>query len=360
VFDGSVGDLAEKMRILSCDEMLRRKISRPFAVIGAPLGEFYQQKPPASWIQSAGPAELPGLLVCVLVDDPQPLAQTLETLRAGAPVDTRVVLLHAALADPAGKEGRRGVATWFLGGLYTPTDADGTPLNPADIRTAGALLVIKSGDELTGEYLRRGLAMLGRQPQIAFVAGWIQSLSQKRSHLDTTPFDAVAEIAPFLRDTPFSRALMRTEPGKLLIDLFDPRAGRLGELGYLWRINTGDACGLVIPKVMLTRSDPPEPIIDQQTLDYLFLQDLSPVRKLRLARFPLSLADRAQTLRQFSLEWNISHPVVFDLNRIQSRLAASRLSQWMAHAPGLKKALRRMVEITFSSVARLMALSRKH
>jgi hypothetical protein len=240
-------------------------------------------------------------------------------------------------------EGRRAgdgigeAASWFLGGLYVPEDLNGSALNPTEIQTAETLLILKAGDVLDYDYLRRGLAVLQRQPQIAFVGSWKRVKTWAGSRLETLPLDAVLEIAPFLQSSPFNRFIMRTPPGELLIDLFDPRAGRLGELDYLWRLNEKDSSGLIIPKALVTPSGKAEPILNQASLDYILLKDENLARKERLARFNLTLARRDRVLRRFHYDMYAGSALVYRINRLVSGLATSRLSKSMDRLPWVKK-----------------------
>jgi glycosyltransferase involved in cell wall biosynthesis len=343
VFDGTVSDLADKMSLLSADENLRRKISRPYSVTAEPLGDFYANPPKESWINNGAEAVFSNLLVCILIDDSKGLNRTRHSLRGAIEAGVRLVLMRSV------PEGRRAgdkigrAASWFLGGLYVPEDLNGSALNPTEILTAEMLLILKAGDVLDDDYLRRGLTVLQRQSQIAFVGSWKHVKTWLGSRLETLPLDAVLEIAPFLQSSPFNRFIMRTPPGELLIDLFDPRAGRLGELDYLWRLDDEDSSGLIIPKALVTPSDKAEPILNQASLDYIFLKDENPERKERLARFNLTLARRARVLRRFHYEMYAGSALVYRINRIVSWLATSSLSKSMDRIPWVKKPISYLV-----------------
>ena len=91
---------------------------------------------------------------------------------------------------------------------------------------------------------------------------------------------------------------MRTAPEKLLIDLFPSGAGIWGELAYLWDLDIGRQCGVVIPEVLVTRQAEAARDIDPATLAYLVFRDASTWRKARLARYLLEVW--GQTKRQWS------------------------------------------------------------
>jgi glycosyltransferase involved in cell wall biosynthesis len=339
VFDGTVSDLADKMSVLSADEALRRKISCPYSVTAEPLGDFYANPPRESWIKTGADAAFSNLLVCILVDNPKGLDRTLHSLRKFYEQGVRLVFMYPIPEKGTSDVGISDAAAWFLGGLYVPEDISGATLNPTEILTGEMLLILEAGDVLDDDYLRRGLAILQRQSQITFVGSWKRVKTWTGSRLETLPLDAVLEIAPFLQSRPFNRFIMRTPPGELLIDLFDPRAGRLGELEYLWRLDAKDSSGLIIPRALVTCSDKAEPILNQASLDYILLKDENPERKERLARFNLTLARRDRVLRRFHYEMYAGSALVYRINRVVSTVATSRLSKWMDRFPGIKKTI---------------------
>ncbi|MFM8321059.1 MAG: glycosyltransferase family 4 protein, partial [Chloroflexota bacterium] len=98
IFDGSVSDLAEKMRQLSSDASLRRRITRPYPVAQQQLAAFYPDPPKNSWINPTPDSPLPELLVCILVDQSHRLPQTLQALGPCLPAGARVVLMQPATA----------------------------------------------------------------------------------------------------------------------------------------------------------------------------------------------------------------------------------------------------------------------
>lgn len=358
VFDGTVSDLAEKISLLSTDESLRRKISRPYPVTDQPLGDFYTHLPTKTWIQTEAPPAPASLLVCILVDDPKDLDRTLHSLQTAVVDDMHIVLMHPVRKEKATHTKSVGAAVWFLGRLYAPQDESGTPVNPTEILTTETLLILKAGDLLQPDYLPRSLMVLQRQPQIAFVGSWKQVKKGFGVRLAALPLDAVSEIAPYIQSSPFSRFVMRTRPNRLLIDLFDPRAGRLGELKYLWQLETENSSGLVIPLPLVSRSDKPEPILGHPALDYIILQDDTPFRKARLARFNLSLANRARVLRHFQYELDFSHPLMYKMHRVKYRIATSRFSKWMDRLPWIKKAMRLSVEGIYSIISSVHSAAR--
>lgn len=359
-FDGTVSDLGEKMRLLSTDETLRSRLKRPYTIHEQMLGDFYSTAPKESWIKTGDLGKMPELLICILVDEPSGLEVTLKSIPNDSSQNIRVMLMFpVAEKNPTESKGA-GAYTWFLGRMYLPQDLQGNPINPIGIQTAEALLILKSGDILEPDYLPRSLAILRCQPQIAFVGCWKNKRQGGRYRIDTLPLDAIMEIIPYLRSNPINRFVMRTEPGRLLIDLFDPRAGRLGELDYLWRQVTPQTSGVLIPQAFVTCHEREKDLLDQPTLDYLILKDTDPVRKERLARFNLSLANRSKVLRRFQYDRDLGHPILFPLHRAIHKLATSRVSKWMDRLPWLKKVLRISLISFWAVTNRLLVLLRRN
>jgi len=283
LFDGSVEDLTRQMERLAADADLRDRLTLPYPVATAPMGDFYERPLKESWIERQTPARRPSLLVGLIEDGPERTAATLEALAESRVANMRVIRLRAADEDPA------GAATWLLGALRTLHDHEGNSLLPTEVRTGETLLILRGGDVPHPEYLGRCLDTLARQPQIAFVGSWKQIVAGGDVRIEAFPLDAVAELAPLRGASPFSRYVLRTVPDKLLIDLFPPSAGLWGESAYLWDLDSGRQCGLTIPEVLLSQPAEPAAAISQSTLAYLVLRDKSPWRKTRLTRYLLEL-----------------------------------------------------------------------
>jgi hypothetical protein len=192
-------------------------------------------------------------------------------------------------------------------------------------------LVLQAGDTVDPRYIEVGLETLARQEQLAFVGSWRYVLSKKGRIIETFPFDAALELLPLSGTTLFSRFILRTVPGNLLIDLFDPRAGRLGELAYLWKLDDGEHCGILIPEPWITQASKDEDVLKSNAFDYLILQDKNPWRKQRLARYLLALQQRGAVLPvelapAANLIWGRSAG-----RQWADWLRASPFSRWLSH-----------------------------
>lgn len=284
VCDGSVSDLARQMQRMSRDGELRKRLSAPFPVADKPLGDFYAGALPASWIQMDTPGQRPTLLVCVIDDSATQAGMTLAALDQSGVASMQIVVLK-----PAPLEGGSGSATWWLGALYTLHERTGQALAPTAVRTAEALVILRAGDIPRPEYLTRCLDVMARQDQIAFVGSWKCIRDGAEGVLQTFPIESLLEVLPFQKLSAFTRCVMRTPQGVLLIDLFDSRAGVYGELAYLWRLDSDHQCGLTIPELLMSQAKEPSPAFDRKLLPYLVMQDVSPWRKARWSRYLLTL-----------------------------------------------------------------------
>lgn len=269
-FNGSVSDLTQQMQTLATDATLRARLQKPYSVSENPLGAFYDGPFQPTWIQPV-PKTNPSLLVCILGTDSEAMATTLDTVSNEA--DS--IILGYPHTDPALSP------SWFLGQLYSWFDVAQQPIVATNIQTGDALLILRAGDVVSPGYLAQSVQTLARQPQLSFVTCW-----HKAGHaLDLFPWDAALELWPILRNDPLSRAVMRTPPQQLLVDLFDPRLSTLSEIGYLWHLEDTCGPGITIPDVLLHTAlwtdDPP----NLNVLSHLLVRDTSTWRHKRLANY---------------------------------------------------------------------------
>jgi glycosyltransferase involved in cell wall biosynthesis len=284
VFDGTTSDLTRQMIRLCEDSELRQRISRCFPVAGAPVCGFYDGPFEPTWITRQPRRPQASLLVAILTNsgvDPR-LAATLAALDRATIEDMQIAIL-----EPSSDGSQTPV--WLLGALRAARGRDGTPMEASRLRTTDALLVLCAGDQPDASYLSRCLETLARQPQLGFIGCWKEVQSAGGSTLETFPLDAALELVPFLDVSPFSRVVMRTQPGRLLVDLFDLRAGFFGELAYLWKLEAAGCFGLVIPAILLYQASERRTALGPNVLSYLIMQDSSPWRSARLSRYLVAL-----------------------------------------------------------------------
>lgn len=354
VFDGTASNLAEKMKQLRLDDALRQRITRPYPVVQQTLDAYYQEMPRHSWINKPSEPEILSLLVCIICDQTEGLASTLESLKAADIPGLQIALLYPVGEDnrinPSGGslvESHRddiqtAIPIWLLDKMYAIYDLAGRALTPTELVTSQALLLLSSGDTVERRYLQLGLSTLARQTQINYVSCFRTIHAGAQELVDTFPIDAATELTPFLAAELFTRAILRTRPGRLLIDLFDPRAGRYGELDALWCLETAGETGIVIPEVLVHVKASEPPLMEDKALDYIILQEDNPWRNSRLKRFPLTLADRSRVLREQVVIESRDEDQPVGLTglwrRAYNALGHSRLNRWVnRHTPWAKR-----------------------
>ena len=165
--------------------------------------------------QSGQPLDL---LICLLVDRPADLEKSLVSLRPLLSDQVQLVILRPHQDDKSSQ-----AVAWFLGKLYAFEDQDGKALLPTEVVTRRAILALKAGDLVDPEFLTVSLQALQRHEQVNYVGSWQRYRRGKWSRVVTFPLDAAGELAPFLDQPILSRAVLRCQPGLLLLDLFDPR-----------------------------------------------------------------------------------------------------------------------------------------
>lgn len=349
VFDGTVSHLALQMAHLSLDDGLCARIARPYPLTENPLGDFYTAPPKPSWItgatndldrKSQPDAALlasKSLLLCVLCDDAILRPSVLDSFTSSLPGEILTVI-----ARPITDQDPSGVITWFLGRLVKFENDQGEALDPVQIRTTQSLLVLQAGDSIDPGFVEIGLTTLQKQPQLTFVGSWKWIQEGSKRKIETLPFDAVPELLPIMGRTPYSRFILHTQPGRLLIDLFDVRAGKFGELAYLWKLASDSTCGLMIPQPKVSCAIDDAPDLKAKELDYLIIRDNQCNRKTRLSRLPLSLNDRSIVLRNLNYE---EYPDVYLAKRsaLERYLRGSILFTWLERTPRMKQNIKRIL-----------------
>ncbi len=285
-FEGGASGLARQMQVLESSPALLEQLSRPFQPPPAdPLGFYRGLPPPAAPPAPAAPA--PGLLVAVLEDSPDgpALRRTLAALAAAPAEGMRCVVLRADAHND-----QTAAPVRFLGGLYSFFTPEGAPLAPAAVLTEGALLLLRAGDEPLPGFLAGCLGALACGRGIGFAGSWAWVQSGRRAWPQTHPLAAMLELAPFEIQSNLTRCVMRTPPGVPLAELFDQRAGRLGEIAYLWGLETPETCGIDVPALLLRRRAEPPWREPPPELPYLVQRNASAPRSRRLAKALVMLA----------------------------------------------------------------------
>lgn len=240
VYEGRTDDLVSRMEEMIDDGPLRERLCRPYAIATEPLGTFYAEPRALDPLVRAH-STLPRVLAVVLCEGASDSGPTLAALDAQAHRPEATLVLHAA--DP-GDASNRGESFWWLGKMWRT--ATSTPGHAAGVRTLDALVILRAGDVPDPAWLKSCSTALANRPGVAFAGTW-----GTREHEGTTrPVPSILDLAPetypFEQGQRTTRAVVRTAPDQLLIDVLDPVLAGLGEIGLIWK-----AVGECGPGVML-------------------------------------------------------------------------------------------------------------
>lgn len=333
LFDGTVKDLAQQMKTLLQNSELRERIRSPYSLTRNPLGAFYEAPFEGSWIRTEDRANnRPSLLVCILDDGKHPVHKTIQSLGLQSIENLRPILLQP-LSDRSDAESG---AIWFLGRLHSAVDLQGNRLSTHRLETKDALLILRAGDVVQRSYLSTCLDVLARQPELSFVGCWKQVRGRGGARLDTFPIDAALELIPFSDLPLLSRVVMRTQPGNLLLDLFDPRLMQMGEVGYLWDLEGSSGPGVLIPDPMIERSEDDFATRNERLLSYLILRDSNKTRKARLANYLVTVRLAQDGPELPPAETTLAQELAVMVKAIE----ASKLGRIIARYPGVLTALK--------------------
>lgn len=306
VFDGTVEDLARQMMRLWNDHALRQRLIFPYPVATRPLGDIYDNPPRDSWIVRGDHASC-SLLVCVIGEEGALFQETIGSLERVHKSDMRIVHLR-----PAGstKNEARG---WVLGQLFQFRSLEGDALLPTEVRTCQALLLLRAGDRVAPDFIRVACNTLARQPQIGFVGAWHRVRAAEKECIENFPFDASPELLPFLSGKMLHRFVVRTLPDRMLIDVFDSKAGACGEIAYVWSLDAQGQRGLIIPEPLVERGEEPHAVPSLNELSALILRDTSYWHQSRLARLLVWYVGYARAHR-------FPHPSLHEAPVVEPRL----------------------------------------
>lgn len=270
LFDGSVEDLHRQMARLAADADLRERLAESAGPVAPDTHAYYEDSLPQSWIAPRRAQDSSHrLLVCVLAEDERATDATLESLH-GVP-STEILVLR-----PSGSGGSSLGTFRFLGRLWKPETPGGEAIEPVRILTRDALLVLNGGDVPHDGFLPTCVGILDRQPEMSFAGSWKR---RGDGTVDTSPVDIMPEAIPFMGTETLTRCVLRTRPDHLLVDLFDHRAGALGELRYLAAM----PAGVIVPAALISVSEE-QRVPSPEALAYTIMTDESVGHARRLAR----------------------------------------------------------------------------
>lgn len=290
-FDGTTEGLVAALSRLLDDPATCERLARPYPLDRAPLGDFYDAPRALQPLAGRAPAPL-DVLVLVLTDaqtTSERLARTLAALaKAVEPGDC---VLVARDADGA----RDGTWLELLGRARCLETPHGALVPPLEARTRDALWVLVAGDEPQPELLAGARLALGADPKLGFAGCWSRDAAGRLLAATT---DIAAELHPFEHGVRPTRTVIRTPPGRLLLDFLDPRYGAYGEIAAVWAAEDRVGPGAILPEVLLTTGEGGAGPERPEQLAFLVTSLGTPRRFARLARYGVVRAtERADATR---------------------------------------------------------------
>lgn len=265
-YDARTDSLIAAMERLLRDAPLRERLARSHAPMPESLGEFYRA-PRVLRVPSNEPPLTSATFVVLGHSD-----ATLAALHAQSHPGSTIICLQEATLDTE-------ETVWLLARPWHARDHRGIPLPFAEIRTTDALVLLQAGDQPAPDWLSLCLHALNANPAFAFAGTWGTRAGRVASSL----LDIAPEAWPFERGAALTRALVRTEPGRLLIDAIDPAFGSLGDIARVFLAIESSGPGIVLPTPKIELAPDPRDPADANFLKFL------------LARFADMLGPRLST-----------------------------------------------------------------
>lgn len=286
VYDGRTDTLVAAMERMIDEPALRERLCRPYAIADRPLGDFYAAPVALDpLIPHAGASASPRVLALVLCEGSFETATP--TLRALAsqetPPESTIVLVAS---HPDQEE-----SLWCLGKSWHARDAEGTPISPEELQTLDAVVVLRAGDRPAVSWLRACATALANRPTLGYAGTW----GRRAGHASASLADFAPETIPFEQGSMLQRVVVRTTPGRMLIDLFDPVLGPLGEIGLIWRAWREVGPGGMLDEAMIDLVPERAEAVEPSLLKYLVMRYGEPFQE-RLSIYAGLLHERAEGL----------------------------------------------------------------
>lgn len=262
VYDGTTEGLLAAMQRMIDDPALRESLCRPYAVAEQSLGDFYDAPRALAELAPAGPSQ-GGLraLAVVLCDGHEGAAQsTIDSLARQTRRAAEVVCLLPPRPD-------HQELFWWLGRGWAACTPEGRPRCAGELLTADALAVFRAGDVPAATWLETCAGVLERRPAAAFAGTW----ALRGGRLLPSFLDVAPELFPFENGAMLTRTLVRTQPGRLLADLFDASLAELGEIGHLWLAVQQHGPGVLHPQPLISLGSDPPSQPEPALLEYLLV-----------------------------------------------------------------------------------------
>ena len=264
-FNGSANDLTQKMMLLDANNNLREKISQPYSQRTGTFLEYYRS-PRLLEAKKNTPGDQIKLLVVVLdnIPEDESFQLTLESIHKSSSTDLAVLHLKKKRSSNT-----TAFSMKFLGDNYFVVDSCGNPVFPEDAHTEQALLILNAGDKITPGFLDLCQSVLSAHGELAYINGWRWISDGHKTWLDTHPAAIMPELLPFETVSNQTRCVFRTAENISLSGLFDPRADQLGEISFLWSLETNNSIGIDIPEPYLLLKFDPTNNTGKSSLSYL-------------------------------------------------------------------------------------------
>jgi glycosyltransferase involved in cell wall biosynthesis len=268
VYNGTTSGLLEKMERLVFDDELRERLARPSAVADQPLGDYYGRPVALAPLRddAQGRARgIRGLCVVLARTGSEPRERTLDALRRQTDQAFDVVCLTEARSGHA-------ETLWWLGTPWRVHRPDGVGIPATQIVARDALAILEAGDRPDPEWFERSARVLGNRSEMAFTGTWLR----REGRVIPSWLDIAPELHPFEQGCRLTRALVRTQPGQLLVDVLDPDLGALGEIGFIWKTVAAVGPGCLLPQPLLEIAAAEPPALDTYLLAFLVARYGSP------------------------------------------------------------------------------------
>ncbi|MBC9906809.1 glycosyltransferase family 4 protein [Achromobacter xylosoxidans] len=273
-------DAGSSDALLSCmdrmwdDEALRATLAYPYPVVTDEVASVYHDMPAAIEDVSASTTTV-RTLALVVADSFEASRHARETL-SQAGCEVAVLLRVAASSDEA--------SALLFGSNVHCVDASGRALDLQSVRALDALLVLRATDRVDPRFLTVAARVLAARPDLPYVSCW----RYQGASLHAYALPLFLDVAPTSGRSPFTRSVMRTEAGRLLLDLFDAGVGEYAELKYLWDLTSDGAPGLVIPRPWIRMEDETPSYPGPKQFSYLLNGNRDFVRKERIAQYAVA------------------------------------------------------------------------
>jgi len=294
LFDGTIGNLIERMNLLYHDKALQEQMRRPYTVLDNQPGDAYQGLLLDGGQLEDGVQETrPPLstLVIVLCDQEDHLPGTLASLEGQISKTDQVLVLKRTAGKPD------QLPVMLLDSVYYIFNRAGEPIMPDSARTRDIILILTAGDRVRDGAITQWAHTLCQNSQISFAGSWQRWKSEDgNERISRYPAEISLESLLDQERPARLRYAMRTQPGRRLDDLFDLRMGELGELDYLWQLDETVGPGLIIPEVLVDCGTEQRVVFTKNhplPVSYLVEKDLSMRRTQSLALKSVILSHNA-------------------------------------------------------------------